>query len=64
MRFSGGTIPCRWMCSGTKGRRAMCRACLMARASTCWWRLQVPVRRRGSILPRSEINLPSRPVSL
>ncbi len=42
------------------GSNAMLRACLMAVASRCWCGEQTPVNRRGTILPLSATNCPSR----
>src|SRR5271163_918275 len=41
----------------------MLRACLMARVSLRWCVVQTPVRRRGTILPRSATNCCSRRTS-
>ena len=46
-----------------KGSSAMLRACLMARVSLRWCVVQTPVRRRGTILPRSATNCCSRRTS-
>src|ERR1022692_4032572 len=41
----------------------MLRDCLMACETLRWWRVQTPVRRRGTILPRSATNPCSRRTS-
>jgi hypothetical protein len=46
------------------GNNAMFRARLIAKLKDRWWVEHVPVRRRGSILPRSEMNPPTKRASL
>jgi hypothetical protein len=50
--------------SPAKGRRAICRARLTALASSLWCFAQVPVWRRGRILPSAVTNLVSKSVFL
>src|SRR5215471_8316059 len=47
-----------------KGSRAMLRARLMAAVKRRWWGVHTPVKRRGTILPRSATNCCSRRTSL
>src|SRR3954454_8097639 len=49
-----GNPPETRMCSAVKGSKATWRALFKASVNMRWWRAQVPVLRRGSILPRSE----------